>query len=127
MLFERFILFYGDQLDPFPTVFLLQAGSITNLGPDRACKVRARALHCGLWLLRAWPGLVGGLRVWTVDLAQKPGPRGLGLLGYVVKARACMALIYNSEYKSSPSSLPPRCHLNTCTYPSCCLSYTPYF
>jgi hypothetical protein len=50
--------------------------------------VRGRALHCGLGLLRAWPGLVGGLGVWTADLAQKPGPRGLGLLGYVVKAQA---------------------------------------
>jgi hypothetical protein len=38
--------------------------------------------------LRAWPGLVGGLGVWTAGLAQKPGPRRLGLLGYVIKARA---------------------------------------
>jgi hypothetical protein len=28
------------------------------------------------------------LGVWVAGLAQKPGPRGLGLLGYVVKARA---------------------------------------
>jgi hypothetical protein len=34
------------------------------------------------------PGLVFGLGVWAVGLAQKPGPRGLGLLVYVVKARA---------------------------------------
>jgi hypothetical protein len=34
------------------------------------------------------PGLVGGLRVWTAGLAQNPGPRGLELLGYVVKARS---------------------------------------
>jgi hypothetical protein len=49
---------------------------------------RARALHCGLGLLRAWPGMGGGLGVWPAVLAQKPGPRRLGLLGYVVKARA---------------------------------------
>jgi hypothetical protein len=55
---------------------------------SRACKMRARALHCRLGLLRAWPRLVGGLRVCTAGLAQKPGPHGLGLLGYVVKARA---------------------------------------
>jgi hypothetical protein len=36
---------------------------------------RARALHCRLGV---WPG----------GLAQKPGPRRLGLLGYVVKAQA---------------------------------------
>jgi hypothetical protein len=54
------------------------------LGPERACKVRARV---GLGLLRAWPGLVGGLGVWPAGLPQKPGPHGLGLLGYVVKAR----------------------------------------
>jgi hypothetical protein len=45
---------------------------------------RARALHCGLGLLRAWPGLLGGLGVWPAGLAPKPGP----LLGYVVKAQA---------------------------------------
>jgi hypothetical protein len=53
------------------------------IGPDRACKVRARVR---LGLLRAWSGLLGGLEVWTAGLAQKPGPHGLGLLGYVVKA-----------------------------------------
>jgi hypothetical protein len=58
------------------------------LGPDRTCKMRARALHCGLRLLWAWPGLVGGLGVWTAGLAQKPSQHGLGLLIYVVKARA---------------------------------------
>jgi hypothetical protein len=55
------------------------------LGPERACKVRALV---GLGLLRAWPGLVGRLGVLPAGLAQKPGPRGLGLLGYVVKAWA---------------------------------------
>jgi hypothetical protein len=35
---------------------------------------RARALHCGLRLLRARPGLGGRLGVWPVGLAQKPGP-----------------------------------------------------
>jgi hypothetical protein len=34
---------------------------------------------------------VGGLGVWTAGLAPKLGPRGLGLLGYVVKARARMS------------------------------------
>jgi hypothetical protein len=36
------------------------------------------------------PGLVCRLRVWTAGLAQKPGPRGLGLLVCVVKAQARM-------------------------------------
>jgi hypothetical protein len=58
------------------------------VGPDRACKVRARV---GLGLYTAdsgfcGPGLVGGLEFWTVGLAQKPGPRGLGLLVSLVKA-----------------------------------------
>jgi hypothetical protein len=62
-----------------------------KIGPDRACKVRALALHCGLWLLQAWAGLVGGLGVWTAGLPQKSGPHGLRLLGYVVKAQARMS------------------------------------
>jgi hypothetical protein len=48
----------------------------------------ARALHCGLGLLWAWPGLGGGLGVWPAGLVQKPGLCGLRILGYVVKARA---------------------------------------
>jgi hypothetical protein len=43
--------------------------------------LRARAF-AGL----AWPG--GQAQVWPAGLAKKPGPRGLRLLGYVVKARA---------------------------------------
>jgi hypothetical protein len=42
---------------------------------------RAWALHC-------YTAGFCGLGVWPAGLAQKPGPRMLGLLGYVVKARA---------------------------------------
>jgi hypothetical protein len=38
--------------------------------------------------LRARPGLVCRFGVWTAGLAQKPGLCGLGLLAYVVNARA---------------------------------------
>jgi hypothetical protein len=60
------------------------------IGPDWACKVRARF---GLGLYTAGsgfcgPGLVGRLGVWIAGLAQKPGQRRLGVLGYVVKAWA---------------------------------------
>jgi hypothetical protein len=58
---------------------------------------RMGPVKCGLgsgsvFILRAWAfaGLVGGLGVWTVGLAQLPGPHLLGLLGYVVKACAHM-------------------------------------
>jgi hypothetical protein len=52
---------------------------------------QAWALHCKLGLLRAWPGLGSGPQAPSPNdagLAQKPGPRGLRLLGYVVKAPA---------------------------------------
>jgi hypothetical protein len=39
--------------------------------------------------MRAW-GLECGLGAWNAGLAQKPGPRGLGILVYEVKARAYM-------------------------------------
>jgi hypothetical protein len=47
--------------------------------------MRARV---GLGILGASPGLVCGLRVWAAGLAPNPGPCVLGLLAYVVKARA---------------------------------------
>jgi hypothetical protein len=56
-----------------------------SIRPERAFKMQA---WVGLGLLRAWPGLVCGLEVWTAGLTQKPGPRGLRLLVHVVKARA---------------------------------------
>jgi hypothetical protein len=69
----------------------------------------ARALRCGLGLLLAWPSLGGRLGVWPAGLAQKPGPRGLGLLGYVVKARAWA--------RSGPFLLPfVIFHINTSAY-----------
>jgi hypothetical protein len=63
-------------------VVLPRAGA----GLKSAGSGRAWALHCRLGLLRAWPVLGGGLGVWPAGLAQKSGPCGLGLLGYVVKA-----------------------------------------
>jgi hypothetical protein len=52
--------------------------SRAGAGLKSAGSGRARALHCGLGLLRAWPGLGGGLGVWPAGLAQKPGLHGLG-------------------------------------------------
>jgi hypothetical protein len=40
---------------------------------------RAWALHCGLGLLRAKPGLVGGLRVWPAALPKNQARVGSGL------------------------------------------------
>jgi hypothetical protein len=42
------------------------------LGPDRACKVLDRALHCGLAFLRAWPG--GRARGLDCGLSPKTRP-----------------------------------------------------
>jgi hypothetical protein len=61
-----------------------------DLGPDRACKVRAW-VRLGLYtacLGFCGSDLAGRLGVWTAGLAQKTGPHGLGLLGYVVKVQA---------------------------------------
>jgi hypothetical protein len=79
LVFEKNAIFFHRKLQKFVIITSTQG---------RACKI------CGLGLLGPGlvcrllgPGLVCRLRVWTVGLAQKPRPRGLGLLVHVVKAR----------------------------------------
>jgi hypothetical protein len=58
----------------------------TEVGPGRACKMQAW-VKLGLYsgdLGFCGPGLVYGLGVWTVGLAQKPGLGKLGIYAYVV-------------------------------------------
>jgi hypothetical protein len=60
-------------------------------GPGRACKMRARVGH---ELYTAGSGFCGPGLIWWLGVAAglglKPGPCGLGLLVYVVKARVRM-------------------------------------
>jgi hypothetical protein len=64
----------------FPQKYLQELCQHTRagVGLKSAGSGLAWALHCGLGLLWAWPGLGGGLGVWPAGLAQKPDPCGLG-------------------------------------------------
>jgi hypothetical protein len=83
--YSIFVSFWcAHTLGTFPPNFFYRAGpGLKSTGLGRAWLFTLRAwAFAGL----AYPG--GRLGVWPAGLAQKPGPRGLRLLGYVVKARA---------------------------------------
>jgi hypothetical protein len=74
-------------------------------GLKTAGSFQARALFIGLGLLQACSKIGLGLGVRPAGLAQNPGPHGLGLLVYVVKAQAHSILTVMASIKGQEVSL----------------------